>query len=104
MCPSSKVMNSQKCLDDYFLEHRAKLLDIAAFLDRIERSSGFSSDNLDFRHQAFLQALRQLADHPIGQRSDRTEMVHLAFSDMSALPLESASGLKGAYGAVKNKK
>ena len=28
----------------YFLEHRAKLLDIAAFLDRVERAGGSGDD------------------------------------------------------------
>ena len=29
----------------YFLEHRAKLIDIAAFLDRVERAGGDEGDS-----------------------------------------------------------
>ena len=35
-CP----LTSQQVVDFYFMEHRAKLLDIAAFLDRLERAGG----------------------------------------------------------------
>ena len=95
-------MTVKRCLDEYFLEHRAKLLDVAAFLDRIERSAGFSSTQLDFRHKAFLEALQKLSEHPLGKSANRTEMVHLIFSDKSEKPLDSAAGLKGAHGAVNS--
>ena len=32
-------MNQKEIIDRYFLEHRAKVLDVAAFLDRIDRCS-----------------------------------------------------------------
>ena len=38
----------------YFLEHRAKLIDIAAFLDRVERAGG---DCNDFRIKAMHEAI-----------------------------------------------
>ena len=33
-------LDKQQVLDLYFLEHRAKLLDLAAFLDRYDRAGG----------------------------------------------------------------
>ena len=33
-CPASR----SKVVDLYFLEHRAKLIDIASFLDRVDRA------------------------------------------------------------------
>ena len=75
----------------YFLEHRAKLLDIAAFLDRVERAGG---DDADFRIQAMHAALAQLGI----QGADRARRVQLAFSDPSEDPIDTAP-MKGALGA-----
>lgn len=88
-----------ECMQMYFLEHRAKLLDLAAFLDRVERAPDFDKGNLDFRHTCFLKALKQLAEHKLGEEANRTEKCQLAFSDQDMEPLKSAAGLKGAYGA-----
>ena len=81
-------MNKRDVLDRYFLEHRAKLIDIAAFLDRLERAEGQE----DFRAEAFRQALRSL-DGP-----DRAKGVLLSFSDPGADPIDSAA-VQGATGA-----
>lgn len=89
----------QKCMEDYFLEHRAKLIDIAAFLDRLERTSDFDASNLDFRHKTILQALENLVKLSPGSGTNRAEKMQLAFSDLSSEPLASAAGLKGANGA-----
>ena len=45
----------------YFLEHRAKLLDVAAFLDRIDRAEPTSSET-DFRHAALMKAIQVMLD------------------------------------------
>jgi len=74
----------------YFLEARAKVIDVAAFLDRAERAQGQD----DFRLAALRQALRELAS----AGADRAKRVLLALSDPSAEPLPTASG-KGACGA-----
>ncbi len=81
-------------LDTYFLEHRAKLIDIAAFLDRVERAPPEGDAPEDFRLAAFQQALAVLADGE-GLRAKR---VLDLFSDPTAAPLEKAPG-KGACGA-----
>ncbi len=48
-------------IDAYFLEHRAKLIDIAAFLDRMDRVPSDSGQE-DFRLAAFRAALRVVAN------------------------------------------
>lgn len=73
------TLNRQQLLDLYYLEARSKLVDLAAFLDRIDRAPG----EVDFRLPAFKQALQQL-DRSDGQR---TEQVLLALSDPSNEPI-----------------
>jgi len=71
------------------MEARAKLIDIAAFLDRVERCEG----DADFRHAAFLTALKALnsTDH-------RARNVLLALSDPTTEPIPVAT-TKAACGA-----
>ena len=83
-------MTRQQVLDLYFMENRAKLIDLAAFLDRVDRSAG----EADFRLDAFRQALHHLAD----QEPDRAQKVLLSLSDPTTEPIEHAPG-KGAVGA-----
>jgi hypothetical protein len=84
-------MTRQKVLDLYFLDARHKLIEIAAFLDRIERSEGKD----DFRLKAFRAALTGLS----GNKKQKAKNVLLAFSDMTTKPVEKA-GMKGATGAA----
>ncbi len=87
-------MPRQKVIDAYFMEHRAKLLDIAAFFDRIERAQA-EKPGEDFRIAAFKDAIAILTD---GQ-GDRARRILESFSDPTDEPLESAAGMKGASGA-----
>lgn len=89
-CPAHR----DAIIDTYFLEHRAKLIDIAAFLDRIDRADPDSSSAEDFRTSAFRRALAVLIDGQ-GQRAKRVQEV---FSDPSTEPIQ-AAGVQGAYGA-----
>ena len=77
-------------IDRDFLEHRAKLIDLAAFLDRCERAKG--SD--DFRLRALRAAIPLLID---GQ-AERARRVLESFSDPTNEPIAEAPG-KGASGA-----
>ena len=88
-------MTRQQVLDLYFMENRAKLIDLAAFLDRVDRASG----DADFRLHAFKDALRCLADG----KPDRAKNVLLALSDPTTEPIEKAPG-KGAVGAWQGHK
>jgi hypothetical protein len=83
-------MTRRELLDLYFVDARARLIDIAAFLDRIERAG----DDDDFRIGAFRRALKEL-DEP---GADRARRVLLALSDPTREPIASAPG-KGACGA-----
>jgi hypothetical protein len=83
-------MTRQQVLDFYFIDARSKLIDIAAFLDRIERSEG----DADFRLAAVCKALCELRP----DARDNAKRVLLAFSDPSTEPIASAAG-KGACGA-----
>ena len=81
-------------IDRYFIEHRAKLLDIASYLDRVERATPRSGAPEDFRHHAFTQALAILTDG----KPERARRVLEHFSDPSTTPIEKAP-MKGATGA-----
>jgi hypothetical protein len=83
-------MTREQLLDLYFMEARAKLIDIAAFLDRVDRAQG----DADFRLTAFIQALEQLR----GTGGNRAEQVLLALSDPTKEPISKAT-IKGACGA-----
>ncbi|MCP5523819.1 MAG: hypothetical protein H7A46_19965 [Verrucomicrobiales bacterium] len=84
-------MTRQQILDLDYLDARSKLIDIAAFLDRVDRAKG----EADFRLAALKTALRQLAE---STSSDRAAQTLLAFSDPTKEPIAKAPG-KGAVGA-----
>ncbi len=90
-CPASR----SAIVDLYFMEHRAKLIDIAAFLDRLDRADDASNAEPDFRIEAFRQAIAILSD----SRSQRAKRILDLFSDHSTDPIPSAAGMKGAFGA-----
>jgi hypothetical protein len=87
------TQTSQQVVDRYFLEHRARLIDIAAFLDRVDRAGGAS----DYRIEALLKALDVLADG----RANRAARALAIFSDDSTELKQSAEGAKGATGAAR---
>ena len=83
-------MTRQQVLDLYFMDARSKLIDLAAFLDRVERSDG----EADFRMRGFNQAMKEL-DKPGKERARR---VLLALSDPTVEPIATAT-TKAACGA-----
>lgn len=85
-------IDAQALVDAYFLENRTRLLDIAAFLDRLDRAEGDVSG--DFRVRAFQAALARLAAGGAG----RVEDVQMLMSDPRSEPL-SALDRKSAQGA-----
>jgi hypothetical protein len=86
-------MTRQQVLDLYFMDARCKLIEIAAFLDRVERASG----NADFRLDAFHAALTEL-----NAANSRAEKVLLSFSDPTTEPIPAAT-TKAACGAFPGK-
>jgi hypothetical protein len=83
-------MTRQQVLDLYFLDARHKLIDLAAFLDRVERADGQD----DFRLKNFRAALAKLD----GKKKNKAKEVLLAFSDPTIEPIAKATS-KGAVGA-----
>jgi hypothetical protein len=83
-------MTRQKILDLYFMDARSKLIDIAAFLDRMDRGEG----DPDFRLLEFRKALGELdRGEPV-----RAKSVLMALSDPTTEPIAKAPG-EGAVGA-----
>jgi len=84
------VMTRQQVLDLYFMDARSKLIDLAAFLDRIQRAEGEE----DFRMKAFRAALKELS----GDRPERAKGVLTSLSDPTTEPIPAAT-TKAACGA-----
>jgi hypothetical protein len=83
-------MNRQGITDLYFAEARSKLIDLAAFLDRIERSEGPD----DFRLKSLRAALHELST----ASPDKAKNILLLLSDPTTEPAP-AAGEKSACGA-----
>ncbi len=83
-------MTRMKILDLDFIEARHKLIDVAAFLDRVARSDGES----DFRMEAFHAAMGEL----FRREPHAAKRVLLAFSDPTQEPIPAAT-TQGACGA-----
>ena len=87
-------MTRQQVLDLYFMEARAKVIDLAAFIDRVERASGQD----DFRMGAFRSAVAELSK----AQPQKAKNVLLALSDPTAEPIAAAT-TKAACGAWPGK-
>lgn len=87
-------VSTKQLIDEYFLENRHRLLDIAAFLDRLDRSGDGAASSSDFRVKAFRQGLQEL----LSSETNRAERVHMILSDPTTEPRE-ALDQKAAYGA-----
>ena len=72
------------------MDARCKLIDLAAFLDRVDRAKG----EADFRLAAFRNALKELGK----SKPPRAKNVLLAFSDPTTRPIPKAT-TKAACGA-----
>ena len=90
-----KRLTRQQVLDLYFLEARSKVVDIAAFLDRVERATGKD----DFRMKAFRKALAGLSE----KQKQKAKNALLAFSDPTTKPIPAAT-TKAACGAFPGTK
>jgi hypothetical protein len=85
-----KNMKRAQVIDLYFMEARAKLIDLAAFLDRVDRAEGTD----DFRVASLRRALDELRE----AKPDRAKRVLLRLSDPTTEPLPKAT-TKAASGA-----
>ena len=89
--PSPKT--GAQLVDEYFIENRTRLLEIASYLDRLDRS-GDPAAASDFRMRAFREALEVLG----GESGPRIEKIQMIFSDTTAEPLAKLDR-KSAHGA-----
>lgn len=83
-----KPATPQNVVDLYFMDARSKLIDIAAFMDRVE-NAGLKDD---FRYKAFLRSLEELG------QGQRTKAVLESFSDPTEELIPEAT-TKAACGA-----
>jgi len=90
--PAWTPPNTVNLVDLGFMDSRSKLIDLAAFLDRVQKAG----QDGDFRVQALKNALTLLSrDQPT-----RAREVLLSFSDPSSEPIEKAT-MQGAIGAFR---
>jgi hypothetical protein len=95
--PSPKT--GRELVDEYFIENRTRLLEIAAFLDRLDRTDDALADR-DFRVRAFRDAIRLLEAGPAADGlQTRVERIQHLLSDPTTEPLEKldTKSARGAY-------
>jgi hypothetical protein len=80
-------------VDEYFVENRTRLLEMAAFLDRVDRADPTLARR-DFRLRVLADALQVLAS----AQPDRLVQIQMLLSDPSLEPL-AALDRKSAQGA-----
>lgn len=90
-------LSRSQAIELYFMEHRAKLIDIAAFLDRLDRSKNDVSGE-DFRIDAFRKAIDIVRD----AKPNRARRILELLSDPTDNPIDKAP-MKGALGAYAKK-
>lgn len=89
----SSPLTQQQHIDAYFMEQRNRILEIAAFLDRLDRLEEKNAEN-DFRIVALRKAMAELSSTEPG----RIERIQMIFSDQNTDLLEELDR-KAAYGA-----
>jgi len=97
--PTPSPLSPRELVDEYFIENRTKVLEIAAFLDRLDRADP-SYASRDFRMKAFAEALAGLTEAPAspGKTSGRVDHIQQLLSDPREGPLD-ALDRKSALGA-----
>jgi len=93
--PGACPLTQQQLIDEYFIEHRTKILDIAAFLDRFDRASAHNAEE-DFRIRAFRKAVAALLDSENGGRMRAVQML-LSDPRTDLLPELDRKSAFGAY-------
>jgi hypothetical protein len=89
---SRSPLTAKEVVDEYFIENRTRLLEIAAFLDRLDRTDPAYA-NQDFRMQAFADALGAITGG-----AGRLDRIQTLLSDPTTEPL-GALDRKSAFGA-----
>ena len=90
--PPTCPLSAAEVVDEYFIENRTRLLEIAAFMDRLDRVDAEHAAR-DFRMQVFAEAVEALA-----VPGDRLMRIQMLLSDPTVTPLERLDR-KSALGA-----
>lgn len=90
-CP----MSQHALIDEFFIEHRVHVLEVAAYLDRLNRAAEQDAND-DFRYVALKRAVAELTSSVPG----RVERVQMIFSDPDVRLLEERDQ-QSAWGASK---
>jgi ABC-type uncharacterized transport system YnjBCD ATPase subunit len=87
-------LTQRELIDEYFMEERVKVIDLAAFLDRLDRARELDAED-DFRLRSIRDALAVLA----GDQRGRVQRVQMIFSDPRSELLDELDqkSAKGAY-------
>jgi hypothetical protein len=95
MSPQSGTspLSATQLVDEYFIENRNRLIEVAAFLDRLDRAAP-GGPAPDFRLQALADAIAVLA----GDGPHRVREIQMLMSDPTTEPRPSLDR-KGALGA-----
>jgi hypothetical protein len=89
LCP----LTQRELIDTFFMEHRAQIIDVAAYLDRLDRSVDANAER-DFRLTAMREAVRVLGSAEPG----RVEQIQMILSDLVIEPMDTRDR-QNAYGA-----
>jgi hypothetical protein len=89
-------MTREQVLERYFLEHRAALLDLAAFLDRIDRAQPDDEPGETYRETALRRAIEVLDDGE-GERARRVQEVLSDPTDEPYAGVNDTGATNGAY-------
>lgn len=91
--PNPSPLSASQLVDEYFIENRNRLIEVAAFLDRLDRVAP-EGIPADFRLQALADAIAVLG----GDGPNRVRDIQMLMSDPTTEPRQ-ALDRKGALGA-----
>ena len=91
------MLDPKSLTDEYFIENRNRVLEIAAFLDRLDRADPARTSR-DFRVQALREALQLLA----GRGPGYVTQIQMLMSDPTTEPI-AALDRKSAQGAYEKR-
>jgi hypothetical protein len=94
MSPGEETGAPSRVVDLGFMDARSKLLDLAAFLDRVERCGGQD----DFRVVALREALQELSASTGRARRILERLSDPSTDPISAAPAQSACGVPSPRG------
>ncbi len=95
---SRSPLTRRQLVDAYFIENRTRLLEVAAFLDRLDRA-----DDPELARDFRMDALHEALDVLRGEWPNRVKTMQMVFSDPTTEPLE-ALDRKSAQGAFDKSK